>query len=387
MEYYQTNDRFYGMSLKGARRVYAIRIELLTYYENPIKDMTLLAIKDVVGVINNNYQQLTRRTCSLNLLNYDENIADFVNYGDKFKLYVGLLVGSDIYWFSQGVFAVQNVSRSTDYFTIEGVDKGGILDGTVGLNVVDSKYIIPSGQNIRSAIRDTLALNLEQHNYRPVVSSTLSRPVDPQDVIVDMDYSNAVLQSEIAIDSNAPIGDLIVSLADGYSADVYYDTNGRLNFVHNVAAMTTDSYEKLPVKWVFNDAQVYDVQYTRSSNVKNAVTVYTNSSEFENVSATVYNTNPQSPNRIDLIGLRRMDSVEIPYVGASPEEQKRYCTAHGEYLIGQEEFNQNSITMTSIMIPHLDVGDRFIYKDNSFVIRSIDMNLDGTDMTISAIQI
>lgn len=387
MNKYQITDKTYELGYLNPRRVYLINIELLSYYENPIKDMTLIAIRDVVGTISNNYQQLTRRTCSLNLLNYDKNIADFINYGDKFSLSIGLAVGADIYWFSQGIFVVQNASRNQDYFTLEGVDKGGILDGSVGLSIVDSQYIVPSGSNIRDVIKDTLATNIDSQSDLPVHSSVISRPLDPANVLIDMEYKDMYTQSEISVDSNSPIGNLFTSWADGYSAEVFYDVNGRLNFVRNIAASTTDGYKKLPIKWDFDDSQVYEAQYSKRSDVKNAVTVYTNSSMFENVSVTVYNTKPDSSNRIDLIGVRRMDSVEIPYVGTTPEEQRKYCEAHGEYLISQENFNQDTLSLTTIMIPHLEIGDCFVYKDNSYLIRSINLNLDATDMSISAIQI
>lgn len=387
MEKYNLIDQNYKLSFRNPKRVYAIKIELLSYYESPIKDMTFIAIKDVVGTISSNNQQLTRKTCSLNLLNYDENISDFIYYGNKFALYIGVLVGSDIYWISQGIFVVQNASRNKDYFTLEGVDKGGILDGSVGSNSVETQYIVPVGSNIRDVIKDILTLNIENHITIPVSSSVFSRPIDPTDVLVDMWYKNIYTQAEISIDSNSPIGDLIVSWADGYFANVYYDKNGRLNFVRNIASSLTENYNKLPINWIFDDSQVHEAQYSKRSDIKNVVTVYTNSANFENVSATTYNTNPQSPNRIDLIGIRRMESVEIPYVGATPKEQKKYCEAHGEYLLSQEEFNQNSINLSVILIPHLDVGDRIMYGEDSFIINSININLDGTDMSIAANQI
>lgn len=249
------------------------------------------------------------------------------------------------------------------------------------------QYIIPSGENIRDVIIDTLGLNIESYNHQSIRSSALSRPIDPQSPIVDFKYRNYITQSEISIDTNAPVGDLLTFLADGYSAEVYYDINGRLIFADNLAMQTGNGYGKLPIKWTFKEDQVSNVQYTRNSDVKNVVTVYTNSSEFENVSEVVRNNNPSSPNRIDFVGVRRMDSVEIPYVGESPGEQRKYCIAHGEYLLSQEEFNQNSISFSAILVPHLDVGDRIMYKEDSFVINSIDINLDGTEMSIVATQI
>lgn len=387
MEFYQISDSNYQRALKSHLRKYVIRVEFLSYYESEIKNATQRAIKDVVGSLNINRQQLTRRTCSLSLLNCVGKTCEMVNYGDKFRLYIGIEDGDDVYWFSQGVFAIQNAVRSDDYFTLEGVDKGGILDGSLGMNIVDSQYIIPSGENIRDVIIDTLGLNIESYNHQSIRSSALSRPIDPQSPIVDFKFRNYVTQSEISIDTNAPVGDLLTFLADGYSAEVYYDINGRLIFADDLAMQTGNGYGKLPIKWTFKEDQVSNVQYTRNSDVKNVVTVYTNSSEFENVSEVIRNNNPSSPNRIDFVGVRRMNSVEIPYVGESPDEQRKYCVAHGEYLLSQEEFNQNSISFSAILVPHLDVGDRIMYKEDSFVINSIDINLDGTEMSIVATQI
>lgn len=387
MNKFSTINTLYEQTLKSPKRIYGVKIEILSYNESAIREMTLQAIRDVVGSIEASYQQLTRRTCTLHLLHYDENITDFIKYGDKFNLYLGLLVGNDVYWFPQGVFMTTNATRYRDYFSIEGVDKGGVLDGSVGLNIADVQYRIEVGSNVRQAIIDTLGHNFEQHIDKSIHSSTLSRPVDPKNPFVDLDYGAVYTQTEYSIDSNAPIGELLISLADGYGANVWYDLEGRLNFTHNVAFMSASAYNRLPIKWIFDDRQVAEAQYTTRSDTKNAVTVYTNSDIFENVSVTVYNTNPASPNRIDLIGVRRLDSVEIPYTKETPEEERARCTSHGEYLLSLEEFNQNSINMTTIMIPHLDVGDRIIYGDDSFLIQSLSLRLDGTDMEIAGTQI
>lgn len=52
--------------------------------------------------------------------------------------------------------------------------------------------------------------------------------VDTMSPLIDYYYKGIYTEAEISLDSNAPIGDLIKSLADGYGADVYYDVAGRL---------------------------------------------------------------------------------------------------------------------------------------------------------------
>lgn len=393
MEYLNLVNDEYKKMLYSSNSKYLVKVELLNIFEKPFDLIKGEILKDVSGEITINLEQLTRRTCNVSFFNQDgKYIINEDNpfwMSKKFKLYVGISNDTNTYWFEQGVYLATSVENQDGIFTVNGIDKGGAIDGSLNTNIIETQYIVEPQSNIYKVISDSMALSFNLPNG-------VQSNVDTVSPLIDYYYKSIYTEAEISLDSNAPIGDLIKSLADGYGADVYYDVAGRLVFKKGLPDDSTNKYSYTPIEWEFidNEGLYNDLSLSYEYSAKNTVTVYTNSSEFENVSYTAYNDNPCSPIRVSLVGIRRMDSVEIPYVEESVERMTQRCKEYAEYLLIQETFNGLKANFNSILMPHMDVGKAVVIvdklnnlNDNKFIISSLSMSLDGSEMSIDATQV
>ena len=394
MEYFDAYPSEYYHALKSNHKHYVLKIELLSYYENVIGEIEKELSISAQGQININYQQLTRRSCTLTLINLDNaylpNPDGVVWINRKFKLWVGLRTLQDTFWFSQGVFIIQNATSDGHTVTIEAIDKGGILNGAIKLGMTETEYKIESGSNIAQIIKDSLMLTFGGNDGGESSGCT---PLDPIPPLIDFNYTNTQTQSEITLNSNDYIGDLFQQLAEGYGADVYYDTNGRLRFETLVDGERTDGYRYLPLIWNYVDITADYAQ----SNVEyqfdgiNTVTVYTNASGIENVSYTAYNNNPLSPLRCDAVGIKRLENQEITYVNVSKSKMLQRCKDYARYLLFKQSFVGMNVSFNSIIIPHLDVNCAIGITDSlkgfeneKFIIQSITIPLSAGEMNVTA---
>lgn len=393
MEYLNLVNDEYKKMLYSSNSKYLVKVELLNIFEKPFDLIKGEILKDVSGEITINLEQLTRRTCNVSFFNQDgKYIINEDNpfwMSKKFKLYVGISNDTNTYWFEQGVYLATSVENQDGIFTVNGIDKGGAIDGSLNTNIIETQYIVEPQSNIYKVISDSMALSFNLPNG-------VQSNVDTVSPLIDYYYKSIYTEAEISLDSNAPIGDLIKSLADGYGADVYYDVAGRLVFKKGLPDDSTNKYSYTPIEWEFidNEGLYNDLSLSYEYSAKNTVTVYTNSSEFENVSYTAYNDNPCSPIRVSLVGIRRMDSVEIPYVEENVKRMTQRCKEYAEYLLIQETFNGLKANFNSILMPHMDVGKAVVIvdklnnlNDNKFIISSLSMSLDGSEMSIDATQV
>lgn len=394
LEYFNIVDNNYKKILGSLDKKYLVKVELLSVYEKAFQSLVGEILKDASGELSINLEQITRRTCNISFYNnenafeIDENNPFWMN--KKFKLYLGVTNDIDTYWFEQGVFFANNVQNQDEVFSISGIDKGGAIDGSLNTNNVDdAQYIIEVGSDVYKVVYDTMSLSFNL----PCGTQSVVDVIPP---LVDFYYKDIKVESEISLDSNAPIGDLIKSLADGYGAETYYNTSGRLIFKRNYSDALSNKYDYTPIEWRYiDDEGLYsDLNLSYEYSAKNTITVYTNSTEFENVSYTAYNDNPCSPIRVSLVGIRRADSVEIPYVEEDTNRMLQRCKEYAEYLLTQETFDGLKATFSSILIPHMDAGKAISIndkksgiKDNKFIISSLSMPLDGSNMTVNATQV
>lgn len=397
IEFYDEYNDEYLFALSQKHRRYKLRVELLGYYENVVGEITKDVSIDASGQITINNEQITRRSCSLNLINVEKQYLPSSDnpiwFNRKFKLWIGIVVKDRTYWWSQGVYFTQKATCDGNVVSIQGVDKGGALDGTIKTGMLDTTYIIESGTTISNVIRDTLMWNETNSPYLKRNTRATSYPIDPITPIIDSRFNTYHTQNEITLNGNDYISTLFSSLADGYGADAYYNTNGRFIFQQMADDNRIDGYRFMARQWNFEaDGEFYadsNVEYNFDSY--NVVTVYTNESDLVNVSYTAANNNPLSPLRLDSAGVRRMSDVEIPYVNVSQDEMEQRCKAYADYLLMKEAMRGMSISFSSPIIPHLDVNrtigitdKRFDLDDETFVVNSITIPLSAEAMQINA---
>lgn len=443
MEYFNVYNKGYINAINDFHNHYKIKLELLSYYEGVIGDITKDLSVTAQGQLNINYQPLTRRSCSITMINVDKKYIPSPDntfwFERKFKLWIGVVdKNNDVYWWAQGVFFTQSANANGDSVSIEAVDKGGALDGSLGMNAVGVQTIFTAGNtaSIDRIVKDVLMMNLHDDAIGNGVYYGGDRPVDPAIPIIDNKYRSVYLESEISIDSNNYIGDILTAIAEGYSADVYYDINGHFQLAALTNGERVDGYRYMAHQWDYDNNNSFygNPNYQYSFEGKNTVTVFTNSSTKINVSYTAFNNNPTSPLRVGLVGTRRLEDVEIDYTEEDLEliktqdttlvEGKIYydsngtaitnpvqenigeyyeyinekiltrCKQYADYLLIQEALKGMSVTFESPLIPHLDVNRTIGITDDSqglngdtFVIQSITMPLSAGSMTISATNI
>lgn len=143
----------------------AVKVEWLNPDESVNFEFTN-ALYDINVDLSVNYQNGSRRTCTLTL-NNDRNQfpVDFNNiwFGQKFKLWMGIYIDEKTpYYFPQGVFYISNPNEayqpSTRTIKINGVDKWAFLDGTLH-GKLSGTYQTNIGNDLIEATKELLALS------------------------------------------------------------------------------------------------------------------------------------------------------------------------------------------------------------------------------------
>lgn len=441
MEYFNTYSSQYVNVLKNNYiSRYLIRIELLTYRETPIGEITKDLSIDTQGQININYKQLTRRSCSLTVANVDNKYVpspdNLIWYNRKFKLWIGIMdYYNNIYWWSQGVFIAVSATANAHTVSIEAVDKGGALDGTLKTNMAEVQYILKSGSTITDIVRDMLALNMGAgvHMFNSKAYAGMSMPIDPTEPLIDLQYNKKIIKADISVDANNYLGKLLTDMADNYGADVYYDTNGHLRLAALADVFLNDGYKYKAHQWDFTNlsSSFSEPNYQYSFEGCNAVTVYTNLSSdtqaliaaqeenkadeaaeeqedysptssidtddpigVQNLSYTAYNLNPQSPLRVGAVGLRRMENKEIDFIDTTLSDMQDRCKQYAIMLLHRQSMIGMNLTFKCPIIPHLDVNQTIGITDEyqgieaqTFVIQSISVPLGAGSMSVTATNI
>lgn len=406
-EYLNQHSNAYDSALSSLNNNYRIRLEILTDEETVIGEITKDLSLTATGQITINYEQITRRSCSLSLINVDNKYIPTKNspfwLNRKFKLWLGLVVGKDTYWWSQGIFYTVSANATGRILSIEGVDKGGALDGTLKLNMTEAQYQFKRGKALTEMIKQTLALDVGNPygaNNSPIGFGG-NRPIDSQPPLIGIEYYGFNTVADISIDANSYISEMFVNMAELYAADCYYNTNGNLVFEQHI---DSSGYNYVPTQWSFTDlsSTFDDVNYEYSYEGENVVTVYTNTTEagVRNVAWTAYNTNPLSPLNV-ATGIRRAPHIEIPYYhneqlsqDQQEAQQIKDCRSTANHYLLANSMLGMTLNFNAPIIPHMDVNktiqisDRYAdIEDGIYVVQSITMPLSSDKMQISATNI
>ena len=370
MEYFNYHSNVYDSALSNLNNNYRIRLEILTDEETVIGEITKDLSLTATGQITINYEQITRRSCSLSLINVDNKYIPTKNspfwLNRKFKLWLGLVVDKDTYWWSQGIFYTVSANATGRILSIEGVDKGGALDGTLKLNMTEAQYQFKRGTALTEMIKQTLALDVGNPygaNNSPIGFGG-NRPIDSQPPLIGIEYYGFNTVSDISIDANSYISEMFVNMAELYAADCYYNTNGNLIFEQHI---DSSGYNYVPTQWSFTDlsSTFEDVNYEYSYDGENVVTVYTNTTEagVRNVAWTAYNTNPLSPLNV-ATGIRRAPHIEIPYYNHIDEVALAQAQADLKEI--ETEMKTKGIDATVTVYGNIDCNNRqIIYWDEA----------------------
>ena len=332
------------------------------------------------GTLNINYQQGQRRSLSFTL---DNTTGKFTPNGlqgtlwldSKFKLELGMeFDNGDIVWKSAGIFVVgqPNATRqqATKTVDVQCYDKFALLDGTLG-GVLDSTYQVDEGKFVYQVMQETL-LQDNGNGY----------PIDGKEIVFDSSLKDSKTQYTLSKSPNDSLGSILTDLADMISCDIYYGVEGNLVVRSGIKDI---SQVNKPTLWTYSDKELEYISNTTTydfAKVKNKVTVVGSNVNGEQIfSQTATNTNPQSPTRVSVIGVKQF-YLEDSNISSDPLALQR-----AEWELNRLSILQQTIQVASSFMIHLDVNnciaindDFFDYSDNRFIIQSLGVPLSANSM-------
>lgn len=392
MDYYNKIDNAYLAELHKPMRKMYVKMEILSHYEGAIGEITS-DLSSTDGSITINKEQGCRRSCSLSIIDrsgkYIPQKDSSFWYNRKFKIFIGLQVDENIYWFPQGVFVTKSANSNGRRLNVEGVDKYGFLDGTLNARMCLVEYQASvtnskKGTNIATLIKDTLMLDLGNNI-----------PLDPVEPIIDPIFYNATLYDDIVIDEGGYLGEIFDKIAEMYGANIYYDVNGRLRMERVFNYNLPSWYRHLSPQFELSETEITetDINYTYNYDGVNIITVTTDNTDGEIYSYTAKNENPQSPVNINAIGYKGLDggTYYIPLGDTSEESGEEKCRQQAEYMLLQHTCMSTGISYNLPITPHLNVdntvrvsNDYYNFDKQLFIVNSITMPLSATEMSIEA---
>lgn len=392
MDYYNKIDNAYLAELHKPMRKMYVKMEILSHYEGAIGEITS-DLSSTDGSITINKEQGCRRSCSLSIIDrsgkYIPQKDSSFWYNRKFKIFIGLQVDENIYWFPQGVFVTKSANSNGRRLNVEGVDKYGFLDGTLNARMCLVEYQAgvtnsKKGTNIATLIKDTLMLDLGNNI-----------PLDPVEPIIDPIFYNVTLYDDIVVDEGGYLGEIFDKIAEMYGANIYYDVNGRLRMERVFNYNLPSWYRHLSPQFELSETEITetDINYTYNYDGVNIITVTTDNTSGEIYSYTAKNENPQSPVNINAIGYKGLDggTYYIPLGDTSEESGEEKCRQQAEYMLLQHTCMSTGISYNLPITPHLNVdntvrvsNDYYNFDKQLFIVNSITMPLSATEMSIEA---
>lgn len=392
MDYYNKIDNAYLAELHKPMRKMYVKMEILSHYEGAIGEITS-DLSSTDGSITINKEQGCRRSCSLSIIDrsgkYIPQKDSSFWYNRKFKIFIGLQVDENIYWFPQGVFVTKSANSNGRRLNVEGVDKYGFLDGTLNARMCLVEYQASvtnskKGTNIATLIKDTLMLDLGNNI-----------PLDPVEPIIDPIFYNVTLYDDIVIDEGGYLGEIFDKIAEMYGANIYYDVNGRLRMERVFNYNLPSWYRHLSPQFELSETEITetDINYTYNYDGVNIITVTTDNTSGKIYSYTAKNENPQSPVNINAVGYKGLDggTYYIPLGDTSEESGEEKCRQQAEYMLLQHTCMSTGISYNLPITPHLNVDNTvrvsngyYNFDKQLFIVNSITMPLSATEMSIEA---
>lgn len=382
-------DNVYIRAIKENLIIPKFRLSLL-YPDETVKEEIVNDIISDNGNLSINYQQGIRRSLNLSLINIDKKWLPNPNSGNmwmnsKFKFDLGVEINGVDYWQPQGVFIVSDpnaISKGADKsISIQFQDKFAFLTNPSGN--VNLTYETAMTDTVREVIQGLLDTDMG-NGYK----------IDSKPIILDPLLENVAIGMSIVKSPDTTIGDIIIEIANAFSADVYYNEVGNLVIKKNMqdyngTTYISDSIYK-PSIWSFSDTsrEYLGIEITYKFNdVVNSVTVVgANITTNANYNYTATNNNPYSPTSVSVIGYRRLN-IDDSLIQTQEEVEQRAI-----FELFKKSVSQNTISITCAYMIHLDVNnvidlteEYFGFEMERFLIQSLEIPISiNSSISISA---
>lgn len=384
MIYFNRITNEYEQSLRDDHYDIDIFIRPLDHWENCVGEIKADIVKEGSS-ISVNKGNGARRSTGFSLILKDEYIPSknsYFWYNRKFMLVAEHKAGDNIYRFPLGVFLCSSASELNGRLTLSGVDKYASLNGESNVGKVTE----PFSTNISAG--DIMIGDLIRELLLQDIGNGL--PIDPIAPLIDPYFNSCPLYADVTLSIGQYYGELITQLAQMYGADCYYNTNGQLVFRRKPTVDQPYWYMHMGYLWRYKDQDETVISKSQSTTYSldgiNCVTVSTDNSEGTVYSYTARNKNAESPINVKAIG-ERYPSDPIVYISlgdTSGDSGEEKCRQYAEYLLLQKTRNTISENFSSILIPHFDVDRVIRYKDEDYIIDSLNLDLAGRKMTVGA---
>jgi len=341
--------------------------------ETPYKEIITELRLD--GSLNINNKNGVRRTFSVTLDNKSKlffpSLDSSIWIADKVKLYLGVNISGEDYLISNGVFVIDTPSINSDgSVTINGVDKFGQLDGSLG-GEVNQLTIINSGTNLETAIRTLMTIS--QDPNPPIIENSLIAETLPYQMIGE---------------EGDTLGKMLTEIAFAFSCNIYYNVDGYLIFERDVSDGEKGSI------WSFDGDLIEEVNYQSGSKqydyskVYNTILVIGDNINGSIVRASLSNNDLTSDTSIPNIGFERtlVISDDIIYNNTLALERCKYEMKRVNKVLSTGRYS-------SIPIYHLDVDKVAKITDSRLdsdsergLIDSITIPFDNSSMSINLVE-
>lgn len=340
-------------------RKYIYVIEWLTPDEQVIDEITV----DVIGgSVNFDGTKSNRRSMDITLKNLDGRYIPNPNrlwINHKFRLKSGYEYGNGKnILFNQGVYCLGNPSilssPSKKEITLLGIDKWGMLDGTL-TGKLKNKLIIPVGTRIDNAVRMLLTEIVGETRFR-------------------IDVCDAELPYTVEAERGTPVSALIEEMAYIVSFETFYDNEGFFIFRKFLEVV---DYETIVPSWSYSAGGLY-LESNREltfDNVKNSILVVGDTLSDATTISAISKDSTGSDMSIDVIG-ERFDMIEDNNITTNSLAQQR-----ADWELQQRIMMVEKVRMPIIPNFSHKVGDVISVVDNgnevqgNYLIQSIDYDI------------
>ena len=352
-------------------RIFVLNDDETVCYQIPNEDII------AGGSYQENYQIGSRRTLSFSLYNDDGKYTPSINkfwVNTKVRFDIGLEVPDEkiTIWFNHGVFLMStpNPSHSSSGSTvsINCADKFNIFESSTG--IISTTTEIPPGSKIKDVIQDIQNVDLGNGNI-----------LDPVPMFIDPVFEKSVVQQTISLSAGQTYGEMLKQLANMISAEIFYDSTGKLT-ISPIVELMNDGDK--PVLYDYEagrgNLQNDDFSLDMDSFV-NSVQIIGANINGHTVTATAENSDPSSPLSIDRIGRRSLSPITDTNITTDVLAQER-----ADYELRQRLIAKSTLNSNVFFNPLLGVNNLVTYTDefyglrrDRFLIQSISfsLNYDG----------
>ena len=350
-------------------RIFVLYPDETINYELPLEDILS------GGSYSENYQNGQRRSLSFSLYNVEGKYNPGINNlwaGTKLRLDVGVqLLDDSVVWFQKGIYVITKIDPqlSAEQATVQisASDKFALFENKTG--TLDTSYEIETGSDIQSIIETILLTEIGN-----------GTPLDPQPIIYHSSYKGRKTQATISKTAGDTFGSILNELATQLSAEIFYNSVGRLTIIPT-SEVTRDDDKPLLFTYDFSKEEFSNLNLSFDlSAIINRIIVLGNNNNGAVCRAVAVNDNPGSPLCYQRIGYRTGNIINDSNITNDILAQERAA-----YELRSQLILKSSTNIEVLFNPFLTVNNlislscEFYDMNNSkFLIQSLSFSLDYT---------